>query len=338
MDKKRRDRSNYNLLTSRSECKSFWYSQLEFYNGSEVCGIRHQQYQFVPSFGKGSFEYYVFNNLYISFTDVLLKEDFVIAGTRTYEVLELSILLEGEQIISFTHNNTDFVYEGSECYLQYIPKTTGKIRFNKHKRFKEIKIRISTEFIEKHGLDEDFLIAQRFKLPMNDAKFAQPIDSKTQNIVADMITDTRKGLLKRLFLESKVLELLSIQLDAKPQISNHSVNQNDSIVKKIYQIQRMITSNLTEQFTIPQLSREVGLNDFIVKKEFKRIFGTTIFEYAHSQRIQESKKFLLHSKKPIYEISELVGYKNATHFSAAFKKSEGITPRAYRHQTEASIG
>lgn len=33
---------------------------------------------------------------------------------------------------------------------------------------------------------------------------------------------------------------------------------------------------------------------------------------------------------PIYEIAEQIGYKNATHFSAAFKRQEGTTPKKFK--------
>ena len=49
-----------------------------------------------------------------------------------------------------------------------------------------------------------------------------------------------------------------------------------------------------------------------------------------ASRELKAKKLLEYSQKPIYEISEIVGYKNATHFTAAFKKQEGTTPKKFR--------
>ena len=123
-------------------------------------------------------------------------------------------------------------------------------------------------------------------------------------------------------------------LDSQSTNKSEIANSVDNVVKKLYQTQHLISSDLSIQYSIQQLARQTGLNDFTLKKEFKRVFGKTIFEYASELRMEKAKQLLLHSKKPIYEISELIGYKNSTHFTAAFKKNEGITPKKYRDATK----
>ena len=43
-----------------------------------------------------------------------------------------------------------------------------------------------------------------------------------------------------------------------------------------------------------------------------------------------AKYLLENTELPIYEIAESVGYKNATHFSAAFKRFYNETPKVCR--------
>lgn len=45
----------------------------------------------------------------------------------------------------------------------------------------------------------------------------------------------------------------------------------------------------------------------------------------------KAKDLLRGTQMPIYQIAEDVGYKNATHFSAAFKKYYGELPKQYRN-------
>lgn len=42
-------------------------------------------------------------------------------------------------------------------------------------------------------------------------------------------------------------------------------------------------------------------------------------------------RLLLQSDLMVYEISELVGYNNARHFSDMFKKKYGKLPQEYKH-------
>ena len=48
--------------------------------------------------------------------------------------------------------------------------------------------------------------------------------------------------------------------------------------------------------------------------------------------MKKAKELLKMTQLPIYEIAEEVGYKNATHFSAAFKRSYKESPKEYRNK------
>ncbi|MBG6130202.1 AraC-like DNA-binding protein [Aquimarina sp. EL_43] len=332
MDKKRRNIESSKTTNSNNQKKCTLLTVTELINTQEHCGILTKKFQFLPEYGDGYIEYIHFDGLHIAIFDVSLNKDFDIHGTYAINALELSYLIDGEQIIKINEKNYDLIYESQESYLVYISQTSGSIKYHKNKYFKEIKIRMSLDFIKKHKLDSAYGIREKYELEKQDKEFTKPLCTKTQEILAELLTDTRQGLLKRLFLESKVLELLSLQLDIQKNSKTEILNTDNHLIKKLYEVQFIINSDLTIQYSVHELTRMVGLNDFILKKEFKRVFGTTIFEYALNLRMSKAKKLLQHGKKPIYEISELVGYKNSTHFTAAFKKLEGITPKKYRQR------
>ncbi len=329
MDKKRREKTSFTTNITNKVKKHFLYSISELVATQEQCGIVSKKFRFLENYGTGYFEFHRFDGLYINIFDVLLKQDITIDGHLSKDYLELSFLIEGEQIIRINGIATDLICESQECYMVYLHEIQGSVVYLKRKRVKEIKIRMSSDFITRHRINEEYDISERYSLRKLQDSFLLPLCTKTQGILSEILSDNRKGLLKRLFLESKTLELITLQLDksskAKPMIT-----QVDHTVKKLYQAQYYISSDLSVQYSIQELSRKIGLNDFVFKKEFKNLFGKTVFEYATESRMNRAKQLLLHSKKPIYEISELVGYKNSTHFTAAFKKIEGITPRKYR--------
>ncbi|AXT62695.1 AraC family transcriptional regulator [Aquimarina sp. AD10] len=330
MDKKRRKKTSLKTETKNLKNKCSLYAISQLLTTQEECGLISKKFKFLDTYGVGYFEYHQFDGLHISLFDAILKKDFVIHGYLSKQFLELSFLIEGEQIISIDNNTNDIIYESQECYLIYVPEVSGSIAYHKRKRLKEIKIRMDTTFIQRHRLNESYNILERFALKNLQNGFTMPLCTKTQEILTQILLDQRKGLLKRLFLESKTLELIALKLDSK-KVSNPKVSiQTDHLVKKLYQTQFLISSDLSIQYSIPLLARKIGLNDFVLKKEFKRVFGQTIFEYATEQRMNKAKELLHHSSKPIYEISEHVGYKNSTHFTAAFKKIAGITPKKYR--------
>ncbi len=330
MDKKRRELTSLKTenLPKKNTCALSTISRLV--TAQEHCGIISKKYRFLEHCGIGYFDSYRFDGLYVGVFDVLLKKDIHIEGHLDTDFLELSFLIEGEQIIKIDGISNDLVYESQESYLVFLSDVSGSISYYKRKRLKEIKIRMDHRFIQKHRLNEAYDIKDRYSLVKVQKNFVKPLCTKTQEILSEILSDTRKGILKRLFLESKALELITLQLDTKSTDTIEKTNQVDNLVKKLYTIQHIIAKDLSVQYSIQQLARQIGVNDFVIKKEFKRVFGKTIFEYAIALRMNKAKQLLNHSKKPIYEISELVGYKNSTHFTAAFKKIEGTTPKKYR--------
>ncbi|WP_162257282.1 helix-turn-helix domain-containing protein [Paenibacillus sp. Soil724D2] len=73
---------------------------------------------------------------------------------------------------------------------------------------------------------------------------------------------------------------------------------------------------------------------------FQQTLGSRPFEYINRFRIQKAKEFL--QRLPDLEvkfISEKVGFESPSYFIKRFKKSEGITPNAFRktHSIKSKI-
>ena len=329
MDKKRRVTMSQEVTLSDTLIHRSWLSKLKLTTKKEKCGIYSFTYEFMDTVGTGSYTFHHFDGLFISICEVVLKKDLMLSGDFDKETLELSFLIEGEQIISIDNLSNKLIYENQESYIVYFTKIKGSVFYPKSKKLKEIKIRIHRDFIYKHHLEKEYDLLKKYSLKANAKKIVQPFCPKTQEIISEILSDQRDGLLKRLFLESKVLELIILKLDTSPAPKTVS-SPLDHMVKKMYEAQHIICTDLSNQYTIQDISKQIGVNDFILKKEFKRVFGKTIYEFAIEERMQKAKKLLEYSQKPIYEISEIVGYKNATHFTAAFKKQEGTTPKKFR--------
>lgn len=293
----------------------------------EKCGYTYLKYEFLKDYGYGFYEVYMFDGLYIAVFDVVLKQDIKFEGTYTEDVLLLSYLIDGKQTINFADTNQNTIYESQESYLIYLPKVYCSVGYHKEKPLKEIRISMTDQFLKKHQLDQELDKYDFSRLINGKKEFLNPLYSKKQEILIEILNNTKKeGLLKRLFLEAKTLQLIALQLEDSIQSSS----KTDTVSKKIYQTEHIISSDLSHHYSIQDLSRQIGMNDFLLKKEFKKVFGKTIFEFTSELRMQKAKDLLINTQQPIYEISESVGYKNATHFTVAFKKHEGMTPKKYR--------
>lgn len=292
------------------------------------CGVFSKHYSINKKHGKGTLVNHSFDGLYIEYFHGTFNNNYIFDYSPLVNGLEVSVLIKGSKIINCKHVIEDIVHEEQETILSISKNLNGHIKYYKDITVKEVKIKLFYEFIKKHQLNALFSKVHGHSNKNNFCDiFIVPICDRTQNILTELLADKRTGILKRLFLEAKVLELVSIQVEQQKK-ENTNI---ESLVKKLYTVKSIISSNLNEQYSIKSLSKKVLLNDTILKKEFKRVFNTTISEFSFSVRMNKAKDLLLHTNKPIYEISDIVGYKNPTHFSAAFKKNSRLTPKQFRN-------
>jgi AraC-like DNA-binding protein len=101
---------------------------------------------------------------------------------------------------------------------------------------------------------------------------------------------------------------------------------NEEDRQKIIDSREILLQHIGDPITIKALSRKVAINECYLKKGFKEIFGTTIFDFYQSQRMEHAKYLLYDKGLSVTEVSNLLGYSSISHFSTAFKNHTGIKP------------
>lgn len=140
------------------------------------------------------------------------------------------------------------------------------------------------------------------------------------------------GLTKKIYLESKCLELIALKVE---QLINFEKNYAKTIVLKrddiarIHYAKEILTQNLDNPPSLLELARKVGLNDYKLKLGFRQVLGTTAFSYLQQQRMEKARQLLLESTMSVKEIACAVGYANQSRFAAAFRKQFGTNPKSY---------
>jgi AraC family transcriptional regulator len=101
---------------------------------------------------------------------------------------------------------------------------------------------------------------------------------------------------------------------------------NEADREKIIKAREILIAHIGEPVTIKELSRKVAINECYLKKGFKELFGTTIFDFYQSQRMEHARYLLYEKGLSVTEVSLLLGYSSISHFSTAFKKHTGLKP------------
>lgn len=142
-----------------------------------------------------------------------------------------------------------------------------------------------------------------------------------------------QGLTRRLYLESKLWEMMALILDDvasenAPPPPAQLLNAAD--VERIHYAGEILRSRLSDPPSLMGLARLVQINDHKLKVGFRQVFGTTVFGYLHDCRMEQSRQLLEAGEVAVAGAAQSVGFANRSHFAIAFRKKFGMNPSQYR--------
>jgi len=150
---------------------------------------------------------------------------------------------------------------------------------------------------------------------------------QTQLIAKQMMDCSYRNHCRKLFLESKALELVATTLHRMERGTKpSSIPLSRGDVERLNEAKRLLLLNYEEPPTIKKLARAVGINEFKLKKGFREVFGCTPFQALRSHRMEEARSLLEGADMTVGEVACCVGYTNASHFIVAFRNHFGVTP------------
>lgn len=169
-----------------------------------------------------------------------------------------------------------------------------------------------------------------FSYPQSFSSTA-PICSKTAGAIQSLLnhhyTDTRENI----FINAQTQIILLYATDCMNGECETLTTESKFLThpedrQKIIDAREILLQHIGNPITIKALSRKVAINECYLKKGFKEIFGTTIFDFYQSQRMEHAKYLLYEKRYSVTEVSSQLGYSSISHFSTAFKKHTGLKP------------
>lgn len=111
-----------------------------------------------------------------------------------------------------------------------------------------------------------------------------------------------------------------------------STSQKTASTPLSEKIREYIDANYVKNLSLSSIARDLYISRDYVSHSFKNDVGISPINYLINLRIEQAKKLLLYTDKPLAEIAPLVGYENPSHFTQTFKKLTGMSPRQFRSE------
>lgn len=217
-------------------------------------------------------------------------------------------------------------------HLIYIPETDYELVTYKNTRITHFQVNLDY-FASLLCPSEDWSDTLREKLLRKEMLYSGdglrcPV---TRQTIEAIINCPLSGGVRKLFLEAKFLELIALQLAHYQRGSNvQAVHINKKDKDVLVQLREHLLVTFHHDHSLRSLSQTFGINEFKLKKQFRELFGQTIFDFIFELRMNHARHLLTDGGMFVNEVSREVGYRNPNHFSTAFRKKFGICPGSLR--------
>ena len=157
--------------------------------------------------------------------------------------------------------------------------------------------------------------------------------SKAENLFLKNITyySTLEGNLLRLRITVFNLFLYSLERQINEAEIVPPGDRNHSEVLQAVE-QKILDHLYTSAPSIEEMAKEFYMSPSTLKRKFKRVFGSNIYEYYLKHKMQLAKDILEHKHLKVSEVAAQLHYENVSQFIRIFKKINGFLPGRYQNK------
>lgn len=161
--------------------------------------------------------------------------------------------------------------------------------------------------------------------------YMQPeVCCNTQLIVSEIVNSRHRGAFRTMFLHSKAIELfLCFARNTAPEnfdCASCRFLGRPVEKEKIVKARELLLKSLQHPPTISELALAAGINQCYLKKGFKELYQTTIYDFIQEQRMLRARLLLNTNRYTVSQVAEEIGFSGVSSFSTAFKKHTGVFP------------
>ncbi|MEM8546230.1 MAG: AraC family transcriptional regulator [Cyanobacteria bacterium P01_H01_bin.119] len=261
----------------------------------------------------------------------------IIKGHSEQFPLTAKFYLSGTSRVKAKHvpeSLADYEEAGGHSYLYWLPEMSEVEEWQPHKYTQMVMVYANLEYFQTFSATNNGLPRSLQSLTQA-GRFHQPMGKMTlamNQVVRQILGCPYQGVTQQIYLECKALELIALQfsdLEADATISNPSRLSAEDLDRVQY-ARELLVQHLENPPSPIALSHRVGLSSRKLKQGFQALFGTTVFGYLGSYRMEQAKLLLRQSNVTVAEVAAQVGYRNPEAFSTAFRRKFAVSPKAYQ--------
>ncbi|TMU54801.1 helix-turn-helix domain-containing protein [Flagellimonas algicola] len=237
-----------------------------------------------------------------------------------------TLIVEKEMIVPITSNSFAILYQKKGCC---------KIRFPKDCVYESFGFRVDPKYFVDSFL-KDFKELVSVQQAINndslfflDKKYAA-LDSKTREIIQEILNHPYQGSLSDVYVKHKLVELIFHSIPVLRENAEKLLEEKPAKREHIEDAKAFIAANLDQKLSLKVIAQHAGLNEYTLKREFKKEYGQSVIDFFIDLRLKRAFEDIQNTDKKITAIAYEAGYSSAGNFSNAFFKRYGFRPSELR--------
>ncbi|MBI3524943.1 MAG: helix-turn-helix transcriptional regulator [Betaproteobacteria bacterium] len=159
-----------------------------------------------------------------------------------------------------------------------------------------------------------------FTMLLSERTPGETTGGETESLLLDLV---RHRLIRHL-----IDNFSSIGIPRSQESKGGSASLRSSVLRRIL---AFVDEHLCGEIRLRQLASIACQSEDHFIRTFRATVGCTPYQYVLNRRIECAKELLRDSQLSINDVCGRAGFNNSQHFSAAFRRTVGESPRAYRH-------
>ncbi|NIB42661.1 helix-turn-helix transcriptional regulator [Pseudomaricurvus alkylphenolicus] len=178
--------------------------------------------------------------------------------------------------------------------------------------------------------DIDRILHQRGNdQPHNSMDF--PLLPKAQQLVAEMFAANYEGKIRRVFMRSKMDELLCLALsDVADGLREHQYSGDrltNSKTRSLEKLKDYVQANYQDLPPIESMCSMVNMSRTNLCNSFRSRYGMVLSDYIQSVKMDNAKRLLMSGAYTILQVANEVGYSNQSSFTRVYKRHFNRMPK-----------
>lgn len=187
-----------------------------------------------------------------------------------------------------------------------------------------------TEFIIISGYSDFEYARQAIKLGVRDF-LTKPIDDAELENALHSIVEAIHDKQTLHTIQDKISNLDDDRIQLlRDCVDSSSANSTDYVARAV----KFISCNYQHDISIKTVAESLYISESYLSRLFKNKLDQTFVDYLTYFRIKTACSLLKEPDIKIYNVANMIGYKDQRYFSVIFKKLVGMTPKEFRDNLE----